>query len=119
MRVPPFGAPLQDTNSRSFVVRAYYRSRMFMGFCCICCEVLYLALYALSWRQYQAPVLHLPQPAQALGQGVLQRCRVSGRPGGGVQKVLGVLLRCVPAQFSVSVGNGNASASQPACPCGG
>jgi CDP-diacylglycerol--inositol 3-phosphatidyltransferase len=54
---------LQDTNSRSFVVRAYYRSRLFMGFCCICCEVLYLALYLLSWQTYAAPALALPAVA--------------------------------------------------------
>lgn len=29
----------QDTRSRSLIVRAYYSSRIFMGFCCICCEV--------------------------------------------------------------------------------
>jgi hypothetical protein len=56
----PLAAALQDTNSRSFVVRAYYRSRLFMGFCCICCEVLYLMLYLLSWPQYTKPALHLP-----------------------------------------------------------
>jgi CDP-diacylglycerol--inositol 3-phosphatidyltransferase len=26
---------------------------MFMGFCCICCEVQYLCLYLLSWPQFQ------------------------------------------------------------------
>ena len=37
---PPGPAPLpQDVHSRSFVVRFYYRNRIFMGFCCVCCEV--------------------------------------------------------------------------------
>ena len=56
-------ARLQDIHSRSFVVRAYYRSRLFMGFCCICCEVLYLALYLLSWQQYRDLGPHLKLPA--------------------------------------------------------
>ena len=77
---------VQDTNSRSFVVRAYYRSRLFMGFCCICCEVLYLALYLLSWRQYQAPALALPALLQRLPlpQGAascLMAVAASGQPG--------------------------------------
>jgi CDP-diacylglycerol--inositol 3-phosphatidyltransferase len=50
----------KDTHSRSLIVRAYYSSRMFMGFCCICCEVLYLALYLLSWPLWQAPAVGLP-----------------------------------------------------------
>lgn len=51
----------KDTSSRSWVVRCYYRSRLFMGFCCICCEVLYLSLYCLSWKQYSSShVLRLP-----------------------------------------------------------
>jgi CDP-diacylglycerol--inositol 3-phosphatidyltransferase len=44
---------LQDVRSRSWLVRTYYRNRIFMGFCCICCEVMYLALYLLAWPQYQ------------------------------------------------------------------
>ncbi len=35
---------LQDVNSRSWLVRTYYRNRMFMGICCISCEVLYLSV---------------------------------------------------------------------------
>lgn len=58
----------KDVRSRSAVVRFYYRSRVFMGFCCVCCEVLYLALYALTWPQYRTwGVLPLPPAAaQAL-----------------------------------------------------
>jgi len=39
----------KDTASASAVVRFYYKHRLFMGACCISCEVLYLALYALTW----------------------------------------------------------------------
>ena len=34
----------QDTKSRSWLVRTYYRHRLFMGVCCISCEVLYLSV---------------------------------------------------------------------------
>ena len=45
---------VQDVNSSNPIVRFYYSSRAFMGFCCICCEVLYLALYLHAW-QLQRP----------------------------------------------------------------
>ncbi len=59
---------LQDVGSRSALVRYYYRQRLFMGFCCVCCEVLYLALYLLHWPRFCAwrPLpLHLPTPLAA------------------------------------------------------
>jgi hypothetical protein len=34
-------------------VRLYYSNRIFMGFCCVCCEVLYLALFLLHLPAYQ------------------------------------------------------------------
>jgi CDP-diacylglycerol--inositol 3-phosphatidyltransferase len=37
--------------STSKIVRAYYSSRLFMGSCCVSCEVLYLALYSLRARR--------------------------------------------------------------------
>lgn len=43
----------QDVNSRSRLVRLYYSNRIFMGFCCVCCEVLYLALFLLHLPAYQ------------------------------------------------------------------
>ena len=52
----------QDTGSRSALVRAYYRHRLFMGFCCVSCEALYLTLYLLAWpapREW-GPSLTLP-----------------------------------------------------------
>jgi CDP-diacylglycerol--inositol 3-phosphatidyltransferase len=37
--------------STSAIVRAYYSNRLFMGACCVSCEVLYLALYSLrGWK---------------------------------------------------------------------
>ena len=56
-------AGLQDTESQSSIVRFYYQHRLFMGFCCICCEVLYLSLYLLHFPAFQtwpAVPLHLP-----------------------------------------------------------
>ncbi len=29
----------KDTHSRSWLVAFYYSNRIFMGFCCVCCEV--------------------------------------------------------------------------------
>lgn len=42
------GAYLQDVKSRSWIVRTYYKHRMFMGVCCISCEVLYLSVSCFS-----------------------------------------------------------------------
>ena len=56
-------AGVQDTESQSSIVRFYYQHRLFMGFCCICCEVLYLSLYLLHFPDFQtwpAVPLHLP-----------------------------------------------------------
>lgn len=33
-------------------MRSYYKHRLFMGYCCISCEVLYLMLYLLHWAQF-------------------------------------------------------------------
>ena len=38
---------MQEVNSHSFLVRLYYQKRIFMGFCCVSCEVLYLMVSAL------------------------------------------------------------------------
>lgn len=54
--------------SRSALVRCYYRRRLFMGFCCVCCEVLYLALFLLHWPRFRAwrPLpLRVPAPLAA------------------------------------------------------
>lgn len=51
-RVPaePDRGHAQDVNSKNIIIRFYYSSRIFMGFCCICCEVLYMALYLWHWQ---------------------------------------------------------------------
>ncbi|KAK9799740.1 hypothetical protein WJX73_006970 [Symbiochloris irregularis] len=56
----------KDKESRSFLVRVYYQRRLFMGVCCICCEVLYLALYLLHWpdRFWSRPLYALPASLQ-------------------------------------------------------
>lgn len=44
----------KDVNSRSRLVRLYYSNRIFMGFCCVCCELLYLALFLLHVPAYNS-----------------------------------------------------------------
>lgn len=41
-------------NSTSVVIRLYYTHRIFMGFCCVSCEVLYLSLVALCHKDMPA-----------------------------------------------------------------
>ena len=54
---------MQDTESQSSIVRFYYQHRLFMGFCCICCEVLYLSLYLLHFPDFQTwPAVPLHPP---------------------------------------------------------
>ena len=58
---------MQDVNSRTFVVRVYYRYRVFMGVCCICCEVLYLALYLQHWQPDRSAWSCMPSPPDLAG----------------------------------------------------
>ncbi|GAB4822852.1 hypothetical protein N2152v2_009898 [Parachlorella kessleri] len=79
----------KDVHSRSFIVRFYYQHRLFMGFCCICCEVLYLCLYLLHWQQYRTWVpIHLAEVAQQAAKGYL--------PSGGIPLVGLLAAFCVP-----------------------
>ncbi|KAL3535798.1 hypothetical protein ACH5RR_004259 [Cinchona calisaya] len=41
-------------SSNSWLFRAYYRSRMFMGYCCASCEVLYIMLFLLAGKQIES-----------------------------------------------------------------
>jgi CDP-diacylglycerol--inositol 3-phosphatidyltransferase len=61
--------------SRSWLVRTYYQNRMFMGFCCIACEVLYLSLYLLSFPAFQQPAVsgRLPPAVGAALSAAAQR----------------------------------------------
>ncbi|KAL8114921.1 putative CDP-diacylglycerol--inositol 3-phosphatidyltransferase 2 [Apium graveolens] len=38
-------------DSTSWLFKAYYRHRMFMGYCCVACEVLYITLFLLANSQ--------------------------------------------------------------------
>ncbi|CAN1134533.1 CDP-diacylglycerol--inositol 3-phosphatidyltransferase 1 [Linum perenne] len=38
-------------DSTSWLFRAYYGNRMFMAYCCVACEVLYISLYLLAGNQ--------------------------------------------------------------------
>ena len=84
----------KDVNSRSFIVRFYYKHRLFMGFCCICVEVLYLLLYLLAFPQFHAlaplsfPRLVVSFMEQSLGVGFL--------PGGKVPLVCVLCVLALP-----------------------
>lgn len=75
----------KDTKSRSWLVSFYYSNRIFMGFCCVCCEVLYLCVYALYFphmRAFRAPsvVLQLPAVAEQYLPGISQTFSDQGLP---------------------------------------
>jgi CDP-diacylglycerol--inositol 3-phosphatidyltransferase len=60
----------KDAHSRSWLVAFYYSSRIFMGFCCVCVEVLYLTMYAVQFEQMRdfriaGLVLRVPQAVLA------------------------------------------------------
>jgi CDP-diacylglycerol--inositol 3-phosphatidyltransferase len=77
----------QDVRSRSLLVRTYYSNRLFMGFCCVCCEVEYLALYLLAWPQWQGMgTLRLPP---ALLARLLPPALAAAVPAAGVVQRLG------------------------------
>jgi phosphatidylglycerophosphate synthase len=42
---------VQDVKGANWLIRMYYTQRVFMGFCCVSCEVLYLSCFLLSHRQ--------------------------------------------------------------------
>ena len=72
----------KDTASTSSVVRFYYKHRLFMGACCISCEVLYLCLYALTWGPGAWGPAMLP--GSSVGSGVVggALARAAGWVGG-------------------------------------
>ncbi|CAI9091589.1 OLC1v1026657C1 [Oldenlandia corymbosa var. corymbosa] len=41
-------------DSTSWLFRAYYGNKMFMGFCCVSCEVLYIMLFLLAETQIES-----------------------------------------------------------------
>ncbi|CAK9153980.1 unnamed protein product [Ilex paraguariensis] len=41
-------------DSTNWLFKAYYGNRIFMGYCCIACEVLYLTLFLLAKNQTES-----------------------------------------------------------------
>lgn len=77
-------AALQDVRSRSWLVRTYYKNRIFMGFCCVCCEVMYLALFLLhipAYQQLAVIPLQLPAAVQRAAAGTQLEAAVAGWQG--------------------------------------
>ncbi|EFJ50781.1 phosphatidylinositol synthase [Volvox carteri f. nagariensis] len=54
----------KDVKSKSWLVRTYYGNRLFMGYCCVSCEVLYLVVYASTWPELMRLVVPLPAGAR-------------------------------------------------------
>lgn len=53
----------KDINSRSFIVRFYYQHRIFMGFCCVCVELLYLCAFLIGHEEFKIVLpISLPIP---------------------------------------------------------
>ncbi|KAF5833534.1 phosphatidylinositol synthase [Dunaliella salina] len=84
----------KDTASASWLVRKYYQHRFFMGFCCVCCEVLYLAAYGLafpgprSWRVLSGMGITLPPQLTKLLPGLQL---VAGPQGVSILAVLALI----------------------------
>lgn len=53
---------VQETHNQNWLIQQYYGHRLFMGFCCVSCEVLYLAVYIADWQTRAASPL---QPGQS------------------------------------------------------
>ncbi|KAH9648450.1 CDP-diacylglycerol--inositol 3-phosphatidyltransferase 1 [Citrus sinensis] len=43
-------------DSTNWLFKAYYGNRMFMGYCCVACEVLYLILFLIAGKQSESLV---------------------------------------------------------------
>lgn len=71
----------KDVHSRSFIVRFYYKHRLFMGFCCVCVEALYLFAYLLGHEEFQK---WGPVGAPKAVQQIFSAAGVSLLPGGKV-----------------------------------
>jgi CDP-diacylglycerol--inositol 3-phosphatidyltransferase len=83
-------------HSRSRLVRLYYSNRLFMGFCCVCCEVAYLALFLLhvpAYRTARPWLLPLRLPAAAAAA-------VSAAAGGGWGAYLPAALPTVAREWA-------------------
>jgi len=56
----------KDVTSHSFIVRFYYQHRLFMGFCCICVEALYLFLYLMAFKEFRGAAAPVTLPRAAM-----------------------------------------------------
>jgi CDP-diacylglycerol--inositol 3-phosphatidyltransferase len=65
----------ESAQHRSLLVRLYYQHRLFMGACCVACEVLYLCLYLLAWPEQfgVGGTRSVPVPVPGWGAAVLRR----------------------------------------------
>jgi len=81
--------------SSPWLVRLYYRRRLFMGACCVACEVLYLSLYLLAWPEQFGVggrrALPLPLP------------RWAARAVGGAAAPGALLARALPAGLAAAL----------------
>ncbi|KAG2492576.1 hypothetical protein HYH03_009237 [Edaphochlamys debaryana] len=98
----------KDVRSKSGLVRLYYSNRVFMGYCCICCEVLYLVIYASMWPGVMGIALPLPNgvrlelPARVLEVApVLERFLVPS--GVSIMTILGIA--ALPGFFTKQICN--------------
>eukprot|EP00873_Tetraselmis_striata_P003046 jgi/Tetstr1/423310/TSEL_014008.t1 len=83
------GVTHKDAESKSWLVRIYYKYRIFMGFCCVCVEVLYLSAYLLHWQHAEHKpwgtvplpfIKSLPGGAELLSQAIPHYWREEGIP---------------------------------------
>ncbi|KAK6781616.1 hypothetical protein RDI58_019412 [Solanum bulbocastanum] len=52
-------------DSSSWLFRLYYGNRMFMGYCCVSCEVLYITLFLLARKETESLIEVLVNTATA------------------------------------------------------
>lgn len=53
---------MQEVGAKNPLIKLYYSQRPFMGFCCISCEVLYLAIYAVCHPLAERVTRLAPKP---------------------------------------------------------
>mmetsp|Transcript_16052 Transcript_16052/g.36436 ORF Transcript_16052/g.36436 Transcript_16052/m.36436 type:complete len:176 (-) Transcript_16052:49-576(-) len=53
------------SNHHNWLVRSYYSNRIFMGTCCVSCELLYLSLYAMHFSVFDEMSMQVDQHSLA------------------------------------------------------
>lgn len=80
----------KDVNSHSFLVRLYYQQRIYMGFCCVSCEVMYLMCFLCSqpgytnwglWRLPPQLQMHVPGRGKVTSLPAVGIVAVAALPG--------------------------------------